>query len=128
MIINIICRRFNNPQGVFMSLKSVVRHWGMAMALGLTVLPAYASERHFGFSYESPVLQDGSRELETYTTYRFGRDHFFSGLNENIEFELGLGGGVQTSLYLSFDQTLEENSAGAVNSSLIFDGLFHEWK
>ena len=103
------------------------------LTLGLLILflipaAATASDRHFSFSYESPVLNDGGREIESYTTYRFGRDTFFSGLKENLEFEMGLGDGVQTSLYLNFDQELVDDGAGTINQSLLFDGVATEFK
>jgi hypothetical protein len=88
---------------------------------------AQASERHFGYSYESPVLSEGSRELETYTTYQFGRDLFYSALQQRVEFEVGLGGGAQTSLYLNFKQTMEDTGSGITNEVLM-DGVSSEWK
>ena len=98
----------------------------LALAPGVS----WASERHFGFSYESPVLKEGTRELESYTTYRFGRDTFFSGLKESLEFEVGLGDGLQTSLYLNFDQELADDGTGTgtIDESLLFDGVATEFK
>ena len=102
--------------------------WIGLFILALTPPAARASDRHFSFSYESPVLNDGGREIESYTTYRFGRDTFFSGLKENLEFEMGLGGGIQTSLYLNFDQEMAGDGTGTINQSLLFDGIAAEFK
>ncbi len=87
-----------------------------------------ASERHFTFNYESPVLQSGGMELETYSTFRFGRELFYSALDQRLEFEAGLGGGVQTSLYLNFTQEMADDGTGTVSSSFLADGISNEWK
>jgi len=101
----------------------------VAFLLAALLAPAAkASDRHFSFNYESPVLNDGNREIESYTTYRFGRNTFFSGLRENMEFEMGLGGGIQTSLYLNFDQEMADDGTGSITNSLLFDGVATEWK
>lgn len=101
--------------------------WSAVMVLAAAVGTAQASERHFGYSYESPVLKEGARELETYTTYQFGRDLFYSALQERVEFEVGLGGDVQTSFYLNFKQTMEDTGSGITNDFLA-DGISNEWK
>ncbi len=94
----------------------------------LSSLPAFASagDRHFIYNYESGVLNAGERELETYTTYLFGRDQFYSRVDENIEFETGLGGGVQTSVYLNFTEELGEGAS--LSGGPVLDGLSNEWK
>jgi hypothetical protein len=114
---------------IFNRLKKIVMGRGLHIALGLSLLatPSWAGERNFIYNYETDVLANDMRELETYTTYRFGRDRFFSGLNERLEFEIGLGGGVQTALYLNFDQKLEMDDTGNITNSLIFDGIASEW-
>ncbi|HUO58559.1 MAG TPA: hypothetical protein VMV05_10335 [bacterium] len=91
------------------------------------VVQTQAGERHFLFNYETDVLGGGIRELETYTTYQFGRDRFFSGLLENVEMEMGLGDGIQTSLYLNFEQVMEDDGTGNIGNSLLFDGISNEW-
>jgi hypothetical protein len=96
-------------------------------ALLLVPQALLASERHFGFSYESPVLKEDTRELETYTTYSFGKDLFYSALKERIEFEVGLGGDLQTSLYLTFKQEMADDGSEIVNE-FMFDGISSEWK
>jgi hypothetical protein len=101
--------------------------WMAIVMLAGVVGSARASERHFGYSYESPVLKEGARELETYTTYQFGRDLFYSALQERVEFEVGLGEDVQTSFYLNFKQTMEDTGSGITNDFLA-DGISNEWK
>ena len=84
-----------------------------------------ADERHFGYSYESNVMAPGGRDIETYNTFRFGRNDFYSALDQNLEFEVGLGDGVQTSLYLNFTQEIQ-GSNGAPQP--MFDGIANEWR
>ncbi len=99
--------------------------------LSLSFLPvlALAGDRHFIYNYESSVLEAGEREIETYTTYRFGRDYFYSAMDQNLEFEVGLGDGVQTSLYLNFTQEFANQGSGAqLGGGPVLDGVSNEWK
>jgi hypothetical protein len=92
---------------------------------------AHAGDRHFTYNYESGVLGDGEREIETYSTFRFGQNEFYSALDYNLEFETGLGGGVQTSLYLNFTQELGQDpsdNSEVVNHGPTLDGISNEWK
>jgi len=103
-------------------------------ALGgfLLALPVWsvAADRHFIFNYESNDLGPGERDLETYTFYQFGRDSFYSAMNQSIEFEAGLDVGIQSSLYLNFTQQLGQNPAGGTmqSSGPTLDGISNEWK
>jgi hypothetical protein len=51
---------------------------------------AQASERHFGFSYESSVLPAGHAELQPWTTGRAGRTDYYERLEARLGFQLGL--------------------------------------
>src|SRR5579863_836341 len=128
MIFSITIFGIQHKKGVPMRFKSFIRIAGMSAALSLIVLSAYPSERHFAFSYESPILQDGQKELETYSNYKFGRDRYYSALDQRFEFELGLGGGVQTSLYLNFTQEMADDGTGNIGNSFLADGVSNEWK
>jgi len=64
---------------------------------------ALATDRNFVFTYESRTLQGGLRELETWVTYKFGRQDFYSAVENRIEFEIGLSKRLQTSFYLNLD-------------------------
>jgi hypothetical protein len=99
-----------------------------AAGLLLVLSFAQASERHFGYSYESAVLPEGDKELETYSTFRFGRDHFYSALDQRLEWEVGLGDGVQTSLYMNFTQEMEDQGGGQISNNFLVDGVSNEWK
>lgn len=87
-----------------------------------------ADERHFGYSYESNVMPDGGKDLETYTTFRYGRDQFYSGLDQSVELETGLPGNVSTSLYLNYTQESSLDTAGNVVWNPQFDGVANEWR
>lgn len=60
---------------------------------------ALAGERHFGFSYESTVLNPGLAELQPWTTGRVGRDNYFNGLEARLGFQLGLSKNLQGALF-----------------------------
>lgn len=89
-----------------------------------------AADRHFIYNYESGTENAGEKDLETYTYYLFGRDTFYSALKQQIEFETGLGDGVQTSLYLNFAQQLAQSPSGGAQQSggPVLDGISNEWK
>ncbi len=101
-----------------------------AVLLAALLCPAFAgaSERHFIYSYESGVLPPGDKELESYTTFKFGRSLYYSALDQWLEFELGLGSGVQTSLYLNYEQEMADDGTGAIGTSFMSDGISNEWK
>src|SRR5581483_2951778 len=101
--------------------------WAVVLGLMVTGL-VHAGDRHFLYSYESGVLNEGDRELETYSTFRFGRNHFYSAFDQQVELEVGLGDGVQTSLYLNFTQEMEDLGGGTPTVSPMFDGIASEWK
>jgi len=93
--------------------------------LALLAADASASERRFTYTYESTVLAPGERELEPWTTWRAGRDGYYSAFDERLEFEVGLTERLQTSLYLNFGAV----TAGAArDTSTSFEGVSSEWK
>ncbi len=61
----------------------------------------FATDRNFGFTYESRTLQGGLKELEAYVTYKYGREDYYSSLENRLEFEIGLGKKLQTAFYLN---------------------------
>ncbi|HET9870372.1 MAG TPA: hypothetical protein VFR02_07750 [bacterium] len=112
-------------------MRTSLRKWWMAAALAALPALSWAGDRQFLYNYQSGVLGAGEREVETYSTYRFGRDRFYSALDQSLEFETGLGGGVQTSVYLNFTQELGRDPAdgsGVVAQGPTLDGVSNEWK
>ena len=102
------------------------KHWMVTGAVFAAAGMGLGDERHFAYNYESGVMAPGGRDIETYSTFRFGRDQFYSALDQRLEFEVGLGGNVQTSLYLNFTQEMAGNGNPAV--SPVFDGISNEWR
>jgi hypothetical protein len=106
-------------------IKGFLAFWVLGALPGL----ALTGDRHFIYNYESAVLDSGEREIETYTTYRFGRGTFYSGLDQSLEFEAGLGGDVQASFYLNFTQEFTGQGAGPqLGGGPVLDGVSNEWK
>jgi len=69
---------------------------------------ASASERHFGFGYESTVLSPGLAELEPWTTVRAGRADYFSRLEARVGFKFGLVRNLQAALFWNISSTAED--------------------
>lgn len=97
-------------------------------ALLLLSSVANANERHFTYSYESGVLPTGARELEVWTTYRRGRGDYYSALDHRMEYEVGLGRGLQTAFYVNFSGIAETQTNGEVASRFEYKGISSEWK
>ncbi len=80
----------------------------MALFFGLACLasaaPARATDRRFAFTYETGVLGPGQAEIEPWTTFRLGREHYYSRIDQRLEFELGLVKNLQTALYWNFER------------------------
>ena len=108
----------------------------LTLALAVTVLgfalPAAASERRFAYTYESNVLNPGDLELEPWSTWRFGREHFYSRFDQRLEFEVGLVPNLQTALYWNFKAVAEDVDDGAGGlarqQEFEFEGISNEWK
>jgi hypothetical protein len=64
--------------------------------------PALATDRRFAFTYETGVLGPGQAEIEPWTTFRLGREHYYSRIDQRLEFEIGLVKNLQTALYWNF--------------------------
>src|SRR4051812_33373099 len=115
-----------------MNRPSSVSSWlvSLLLAVPAIALPrlATANERHFTYTYESAVLPQGARELEVWTTARLGRDQYFARFDHRLEFEVGLTGRLQTSLYLNFSGETAETAPGVRTSGMSYQGVSSEWK
>jgi hypothetical protein len=87
---------------------------------------ALANRRHFTYAYETAVLPKGAREIELWNTLRLNKTDFYRGLDNRTEFEFGLGGNLQTSLYLNLS-IASEYANGIFLTSQSF-GISNEWK
>lgn len=93
-------------------------------------LNTFAQDRLFTYTYQSNVLNRGQKELEVWTTLKTGRTDFYNAFNHRLEFEVGLGGNVQTSFYLNYGYSKGiETDIGV--QSLVSDNSYsfsNEWK
>ena len=69
---------------------------------------ACAAERHFAFSYESPVLRAEQAELQPWTTTRLGRAAYYSRLDARLGFQFGLTRHLQAGLLWDLSSTTED--------------------
>ena len=111
----------SSKHSVFASIAAVALVWGVAPH-------ASANDRHFGWSYESATLPEGSRELEVWNTYRTGRSRFFTQMDHRIEFEIGLTNRLQTAFYINFSGVAEDDALGKRTRSFDYRGVSNEWK
>lgn len=90
----------------------------------------YAQDRIFNYTYQSTVLNKGQKELEVWTTLRSGRSNYFRGIDQRVEFEVGLGKKLQTAFYLNYGYSKgieETNGTQTLNSSVNYS-FSNEWK
>lgn len=89
-----------------------------------------AQDRIFTYAYQSTVLNKGQRELEVWNTLRLGKQDYFSRLDNRTEFEIGLGGNLQTSFYLNLTTAtktiIEGTQKSTENENEI--SFSNEWK
>jgi hypothetical protein len=88
---------------------------------------AEANRRRFAYVYESPVLPKGARELELWNTLRLNKANWYRGLDNRTEFEFGLGGNLQTSLYLNLTSEATFDGTNVSHTGTEF-GISNEWK
>ena len=85
----------------------------LLLAAILSTSAIYAQDRLFTYTYQSTVLNKGQKELEIWNTFSTGRNDFYSRLDHRTEFEIGLGGKLQTAFYLN----LTTQSAAVTNAT-----------
>jgi hypothetical protein len=88
---------------------------------------AEANRRRFAYTYESPVLPKGARELELWNTLRLNKDKWYRRIDNRTEFEFGLGSNLQTSLYLNLSSYATFDGTDVSHSGTEF-GISNEWK
>lgn len=74
----------------------------------------HSHERNFAYVYESRTLPAGKAEIELYETFRFGRASYYSALDTQVEFELGLTDRFMVALYAT--STWEHKMSGSTES------------
>lgn len=89
-----------------------------------------AQDRVFTYTYQSGVLNKGQKEIEVWSTLLNSRENFYRGLNHRMEFEVGLGGKLQTSFYLNYgysEVVVDENGIQSLKSDAEYS-FSNEWK
>ena len=89
---------------------------------------AYASERHFGYVIESAVLAPGEKELELWSTYRRGREAFYSRMDNRLELEIGITDQLMTAFYLNYSSKTQDDGAGGLVTEAGVEGMSAELK
>jgi len=105
------------------------------LSLSILLLASYiasnAQDRVFGHTYQSNVLPADVVDLELWTTLRSGKQDYFNAFDHRIEFEVGLGKNIQTSIYFNHsDKTALKkiNDSTAVFDKSTSSGFSNEWK
>ncbi|MFZ4707524.1 MAG: hypothetical protein ACOYMF_16110, partial [Bacteroidales bacterium] len=98
------------------------------MLLGITT--TQAQDRLFTYTYQSTVLNEGQRELESWNTLRTGREDYYSTYDNRTEYEIGLGNNLQTAFYLNLTsktKTISDNTGKSLTTENEM-GFSNEWK
>lgn len=95
----------------------------------LIVNTTYSDDRRFTYTYESSTLAKNRKDLEIWTTYRGGREYFYSRFDNRLEFEIGLTNKLQTAFYLNMRNTTQTNPMnGDYETEFEWEGISSEWK
>ena len=96
----------------------------------LAMFKVEAQDRVFTYTYQSNVLNKGQKELEVWSTFGTGRQDYYRGLNHSLEFEVGLGGNLQTAFYLNYGYSqgiTKTNGVDVLNTNNSYS-FANEWK
>jgi hypothetical protein len=111
-----------------------IRRLSVVAVIGvcLWVRPAGATERRFTYTYESATLGQGEREIEPWTTLRFGRNEYYRAIDNRLELEFGITDRLMTAWYLNLSsETADVPGAtpGTFDRVTEFEhGVSSEWK
>ncbi|GDX51191.1 hypothetical protein LBMAG27_02380 [Bacteroidota bacterium] len=89
-----------------------------------------AQDRVFTNTYQTNVLPSGVKDLEYQVKWNTGRSNFYNSLEQRVEFEVGLGKNIQTSLYLNFNSKtlLDETSKQIIHDNSFGFSSEFKWK
>jgi hypothetical protein len=102
----------------------------LLLGIMTSALAMNAQDRLFTYTYQSGVLNKGQKEMEVWTTIANGREHFYRGIEHRLEFEVGLGSNLQTSVYLNYGYNTaieEENGIQNLVNETEYS-VSNEWK
>lgn len=105
---------------------TVLKSLLLVLLLAASTQPASANWRRFSYIYESAVMPKDAREIELWNTLRINKKNFYRRLDQRIEYEWGLGGGVQTALYLNHTSKASQSSSGIETENEL--SFSNEWK
>ncbi len=106
-------------------MKKILFLAAMVVAIGVQ-----AQDRVFTYTYQSNVLNKGQKELEVWSTLGTGRQDYYRGFDHSLEFELGLGGKLQTAFYLNYGYNsgiTNINGSDVLSTSSSYS-FSNEWK
>ncbi len=90
---------------------------------------SYGQDRVFTYTYQTNILNSGQREIEVWNTVESGRNDFYRQLRHRVEYEVGLGSGIQTAFYLNLNQkTFFDIDNKNMVSEPVKLGFSNEWK
>jgi hypothetical protein len=96
--------------------------------LAAAAVSVCAQDRYFARTYTTNVLAKGNFDIELWHTSRFGHeDEYFHAMDQRAEYEIGVGGNVQTAFYFNRFQTSVSDSSGSIHQSSEI-GFSNEWK
>lgn len=103
------------------------------LAALFSVSDARASDRVFGYTYETAVLNPGDTELEPWTTVGVGRELHYLRFDNRLEYEFGIVRDLQGAVYfntraVNSDSIDEATGARVRSESYSFRGVDYEAK
>ncbi len=100
------------------------------IAAMIVALGTNAQDRVFTYTYQSNVLNKGQKELEVWTTFGTGRQEYYRGFEHSLEFEIGLGGKLQTAFYLNYgySQGITKSNGTDILTANSSYSFLNEWK
>lgn len=87
-----------------------------------------SDDRKFTYTYETNMLAKNQADLEIWSTYRGGKESFYSRFDNRMEFEIGLTQRFQTAFYLNFSNITDDDGMGGYKSEFEFEGVSTEFK
>lgn len=108
LILNTTLTSSGIPQRAARARQRITAALPVALIALLTCRAASASERHFGFSDESSVLNPGTAELEPWTTVRAGHVDYYNRVDGRLAFAYGLAKNLQGTFFWNFWSVAED--------------------
>ncbi|HXH17474.1 MAG TPA: hypothetical protein VNJ07_00195 [Chitinophagales bacterium] len=111
-------------------MKQIVLRLCWWMIAGALPFSTHSQDRVFARIYQTNILPKGVKDLESWTTFRFGRENFYSRIDQRLEFEIGVAKRLQSALYLNishlkFAEITNGNLAKETETAI---SVSSEWK